>query len=209
MCHDPAIFVQVQSIASGSLAEDYQPVPQSDALSTLASLTDSASATADSSHAPSLGLGPPSRGLLLSTILESSLGSGSSPSQAASESSRNIPHSPNGSSDPSELGFDYMELPEIIEATQVTGDSAQAGVTSQTTDARGRPVITVVLPEEVRVLKDSAKEVHEEAGGSKVPKGKGQAPTGPEDASLPVRAAAPPATVCSHYQSLTLDIWST
>ena len=90
-----------------------------------------------------------------------------------------------------------MELPEIIEATQVTGDSAQAGVTSQTTDAQGRPVITVVIPEEVRVLKDSAKEVHEDTGGSKVPKGEGQAPEGPEEASLPVRAAAPPqAMVC-------------
>ncbi len=67
----------------------------------------------------------------------------------------------------SELGFDAIDLPEIIEAGPSTGDSSQSGVTSQTTDATGRMVITVVMPEEIRVLKDSAKEVHEDAGSVK------------------------------------------
>ena len=67
----------------------------------------------------------------------------------------------------SELGFDAIELPEIVEAGPSTGDAAQSGVTSQTTDATGRTVITVFTPEEIRVLKDSAKEVHEHAGAVK------------------------------------------
>ena len=100
---------------------------------------------------------------VLPTILESSMGSGSS--RAASEAGRNGPQSPNGSSDPSELGFDLIELPDIVESGPSTGESSQSAISSQTTDASGRTVITVVVPEAVRVLKDSAKEVHGDAGG--------------------------------------------
>ena len=106
---------------------------------------------------------PAATRFVLPTILESSMGSGSS--RAASEAGRNGPQSPNGSSDPSELGFDLIELPDIVESGPSTGESSQSAISSQTTDASGRTVITVVVPEAVRVLKDSAKEVHGDAGG--------------------------------------------
>jgi len=133
---------------------------------------------ADSTHVPSepahtsnlqSAAGAAARRFVLPTILESSVGSGtgSGTSHAASDCSRTFPLSPNGSMGLSELGFDAIDLPEIIEAGPSTGDSAQSGVTSQTTDATGRTVITVVTPEEIRVLKDSAKEVHEDAGAAK------------------------------------------
>ena len=102
---------------------------------------------------------------MLPTILESSLGSGTG--SGGSECSRTVPLSPHGSSGRSELGFDVMELPEIVEAGPSSSeDPSQAVVSSQMVDAAGRPVITVVTPEGVRVLKDSAKEVHEEGGGT-------------------------------------------
>ena len=133
---------------------------------------------ADSTHVPSepahtsnlqSAAGATARRFVLPTILESSMasGTGSGTSHAASDSSRNFPLSPNGSMGLSELGFDAIDLPEIIEAGPMTGDSSQSVVTSQTTDATGRTVITVVTPEEIRGLKDSAKEVHEDAGAAK------------------------------------------
>ena len=119
--------------------------------------------TTDPSHASSLQTAAAAaRRFVLPTILESSLGSGTG--SGGSECSRTVPLSPHGSSGRSELVFDVMELPEIVEAS--SEDPSQAVVSSQTTDAAGRPVITVVTPEGVRVLKDSAKEVHEEVGGT-------------------------------------------
>ncbi|KAL0028831.1 hypothetical protein WJX79_010810 [Trebouxia sp. C0005] len=60
-----------------------------------------------------------------------------------------------------------LELPALLQQVQEVASGLQPGVTSQTTDATGRTVITVVTPEEIRVLKDSAKEVHEDAGAMK------------------------------------------
>lgn len=122
----------------------------------------------DPSHASGLQTAAAAaRRFVLPTILESSLGSGTG--SGGSECSRTVPLSPHGSSGRSELGFDVMELPEIVEAGPSSSeDPSQVVVSSQMVDAAGRPVITVVTPEGVRVLKDSAKEVHEEGGTLKV-----------------------------------------
>ena len=163
----------MQEVASG-----LQPDSAHHSTQPAAATQASYSQQAESTHVPSesaltsslpSAAGAAARRFVLPTILESSIGSGtgSGTSRAASDSSRNFPHSPNGSMGLSELGFDAIELPEIVEAGPSTGDAAQSGVTSQTTDATGRTVITVFTPEEIRVLKDSAKEVHEDAGAAK------------------------------------------
>ena len=163
----------MQEVASG-LQPDAAHYSTQAAAATQASHSQQANSThvpSEPAHTSSLqsAAAAAARRFVLPTILESSIGSGSGSgtSRAASDSSRNFPLSPNGSSGLSELGFDAMELPEIVEAGPSTGDSAQSGVTSQTTDAAGRTVITVVTPEQIRVLKDSAKEVHEDAGAMK------------------------------------------
>ncbi|DBA83973.1 hypothetical protein WJX77_006742 [Trebouxia sp. C0004] len=165
----PALLEQVQEVASGIQPDSAHCSPQA-AAATQASYSQQSDffhALSEPAHTSSLqsAAGAAARWFVLPTILESSIGSGTS--RAASDSSRNFPLSPNGSIGLSELGFDAIELPEIVEAGPSTGDSAQSGVTSQTTDATGRTVITVVTPEEIRVLKDSAKEVHEDAGAMK------------------------------------------
>lgn len=167
----PALLEQAQEVASG-----LQPESAHYSTQAAAATQTSYSQQADSTQVPTKPAHTSSqqsaaeaaaRRFVLPTILESSMGSGSGTSHAASDSSRNFPLSPNGSIGLSELGFDAIELPEIVEARPSTGASAQSGVISQTTDATGRTVMTVVMPEEARVLKDSAREMHEDADAMK------------------------------------------
>ena len=177
--------------------EERLPVSEPGTDPLLAAQADSATSPMDPSHLIDANAVIPPRRLLLSTILESSQGSGSAPSQAGSESGCNSvagPDSPDGSSNHSELSFDAMDLLEVIEVSPSAADPNQTGVTSQTRDAWGRPIITVVLPEEVRVLKDSAREVHEEAGGSKLGKGQGSPSEQEANADPSPGAAAPSQT---------------
>ena len=124
------------------------------------------SADSDASAAAAPVAASTYRRFVLPTILESSVGSssGSGRSHVSSEYVRTMPGSPRSSAGPSEFGFDILDLPDIVEAPASTAEARQSGSTTVTTDPSGRTVVRVVVPEEVRVLKDSAKEVHEEGG---------------------------------------------
>jgi len=182
--------LQVQAVASGAQADlTQQPGQAYPPTSASQTQHNDAGVSSDPPHSSSLpSAAAAARRFVLPTILESSIGSGSGTSRAASECSRTVPLSSNGSSGPSELGFDTIELPEVVESGPSTKDSSVSGMSSQTTDATGRSVITMVIPEEVRVLKDSAKEVHEDTG-SKVHKGEQDTDT--QSAANPVATRRP------------------
>ena len=167
------ICMQVQPIAHGShevARQQSSSAPQSPSTSDgqLASPADSGDSTPSATAAAAAN-----NRFVLPTIMESSAGSssGSGRSHVSSDFGRHMPGSPRSSAGHSEYGFDSLDLPDqVVETVPSSSDSGQQpGTTRLTTDASGRKVLTVFVPEAVRVLKDSAKEVHEE-GGSKTVK---------------------------------------
>lgn len=89
-------------------------------------------------------------------------------------------------SDPaaSEFAFDILDVPDVVEARAVVGGTAGGEIVERQVNESGQAVITVVLSEQERQLKDSAKEMHEQS------KGKGKA-----DAAEPAGRHDDPAQV--------------
>lgn len=105
----------------------------------------------------------------LPTITESAHSTANSSSAASARTHSEELGSPDSGQAASEFAFDSLDIPVVVETRTVAGESAEGGgVARQITEA-GQEVITVVLSEEERQLKDSAKEMHEQG------KGKGKA----------------------------------
>ena len=105
----------------------------------------------------------------LPTITESAHSTANSPSAASARTRSEELGSPDSRQAASEFAFDSLDIPVVVETRTVAGESAEGSVVARQITEAGQEVITVVLSEEERQLKDSAKEMHEQG------KGKGKA----------------------------------
>lgn len=100
----------------------------------------------------------------LPTIDEAALGTGHSSPESSARMGSGEFSTRTSSRAISEFAFDSLDVPDVVETTAA---GAQAAFARQTSES-GQEVITVILSEEQRQLKDSAKEVHEQQSKGKV-----------------------------------------
>lgn len=99
----------------------------------------------------------------LPTIDESSHSTAHSSPAASARASSGALSSRASSPAVSEFAFDTLDVPDVIE----TSTTASEAAVMRQVDESGQAVITIVLSEEERQLKDSAKEMHEQSMGKK------------------------------------------
>ena len=111
----------------------------------------------------------------LPTIIESALSTANSSSAASAHHEEEM-SSRESEQAASEFAFDSLDVPDVVETQVAAGPGAGESVMERQITEAGQEVVTVVLSEEERQLRDSAKEMHEQGTG----KGKAGIPQPPD-----------------------------